>query len=73
MSEELKLCKDCDHYKGTVEPYWHTCTFPEIPKDINPVTGEVKVNHCSVERSELGHCKPEAVHFKPKQKRGWFR
>jgi len=33
----------------------------------------VKVNHCSVERSELGHCKPEAVHFKPKQKRGWFR
>ena len=67
MMEELKFCKDCDHYRMVANGS-DECKCPWIPKEINLVSGENRELYCFIERTPKGYCKPEAVYFTSIQK-----
>lgn len=69
---ELKLCKDCKHFRGVRPRKYSTCQHPN-QYATSPVTGEVeyqpKYSFCETQRItiEESQCGPNGKWFEPAQ------
>ena len=75
MTNELKLCKDCKHYKDYEDaldwissrifgfPIWQMCYHPDRRKSVDYVNGTVRpYGLCSIERCG-GNCGEEGKNW----------
>lgn len=67
----MKLCKDCENYRGGLGR--HMC----LTEEVSIVTGERRVDYCTVERIKVRdkHCGPEAKRFVQKKEQPvlWYQ
>ena len=63
----MKLCKDCKFFEPhpSNDSTLHKCTSPNIPNDIDIVSGEVFPSYCHIERSSYHSCGRDAKFFEP--------
>lgn len=72
MSEEIKLCKDCNNLKSYLDSIF-LCKHPEVSNKRSLIDGHVRYENCSVARLSHQPCGPDAKLFEPKpKKRRWF-
>jgi hypothetical protein len=61
----MNLCKNCAHYKKNADNIESSeCTRKP---QFSPISGHVLPTFCNLERAAWGTCKPEGVHFKPRE------
>ena len=71
MTDELKLCKDCNYHKshdyyGTGSGASDECLCPDFKGEINPVTGKDKENTCFIMRMYEEKCGKEGKYWMEK-------
>ena len=66
MTEQVKLCKDCKHYKGFISKYAAECYTQEALDFVDPVSGYSYSKSCAQMRLDINLCGKKARLFEPR-------